>query len=260
MDSTGETAEIGDMAVVHLSFQNEKDTFNTIKRGSPIQIPVKSAFEGSLEEGLTLLSEGDSAVFKINNDSLYTMFKDSLPAEIKPGSYTDFHVKVVKIYTQAEMQKEQEAQMKQEEEQQKQAFAQLEKDTLAIKELLAGKGIKNAKRTENGVYYVVHKKGTGAKITQGDSVTVHYTGRLTDGKEFDSSKGKAPFVFIAGMSQVIFGWHELILNLNEGDKVTAYIPSILGYGPYGSAPTIPPDANLIFDIEVVKVQKFKGMR
>lgn len=223
----------------------------------PIQIMVTPSFEGSLEEGLTLLSEGDSAVFKVSNDSMYAMATDSLPKGIEAGSFTNFHVKVVKIYSKADMEKEQETQRKEEEEQQKKAFAQLEKDTLAIKTLLQEKGIK-AKRTENGVYYVIKKQGTGEKISRGDSVTVNYTGRLTDGKEFDSSIGKKPFTFRPGTGGVIYGWEELALKLQEGDKVTAYIPSILGYGPYGAGENIPPDANLVFDIEILDVKKFQG--
>jgi FKBP-type peptidyl-prolyl cis-trans isomerase FkpA len=262
VDSAGEPADTGDMALVHMIFENEKDTFNTIKRGMPIQIllqpsPMKSSFEKTIEEGLSLLSEGDSAVFLLSNDSLYAS-RDSLPAGVKAGSFMEARVKVVKIYTKDDMQKEQEAEKKQQEEQEKQAFAQLAKDTLAIKEYLAQKKIKPTGRTQYGVYYVIQKKGKGEKIAQGDSVTVNYTGKLFDGKEFDSSKERGPFTFIPGMSQVIIGWHELATNLTEGDKVTAYIPSILAYGPQGSAPVIPPDANLIFEMEVLDVKKYRG--
>jgi len=264
VDSAGEPADTGDMAIVHMIFENEKDTFNTVKRGMPIQIllqpsPMKSSFEKTIEEGVSLLSEGDSAVFLLSNDSLYAN-RDSLPAGVKPGSFIEARIKVVKIYTKDDMQKEQEAEKKAQEEQEKQAFAQLAKDTVAIKEYLAQKKIKPTGKTQYGVYYVVHKKGKGEKIGQGDSVSVHYTGKLFDGTVFDSSKDRGPYTFVPGMSQVIIGWHELATNLTEGDKVTAYIPSILAYGPQGSPPAIPPNANLIFEMEILNVEKFKGFQ
>jgi FKBP-type peptidyl-prolyl cis-trans isomerase FkpA len=262
VDSAGEPADTGDMAIVHMIFENEKDTFNTVKRGMPIQIllqpsPMKSSFEKTIEEGISLLSEGDSAVFLLSNDSLYAN-RDSLPKGVKAGSFLEARIKVVKIYTKDEMQKEQEAEKKQQEDQEKQAYAQLAKDTMAIKEYLSQKKIKPTGRTQLGVYYVIHKKGKGEKISQGDSVTVNYTGKLLDGKEFDSSKERGPFTFIPGVSQVILGWHEVATQLVKGDKVTAYIPSIIGYGPQGSPPVIPPDANLIFEMEVLDVKKYRG--
>src|SRR5688572_612270 len=91
-DSIGNNAKMGDLVVVHMSFQNEKDTFDTYKRGQPISIQLMSSFQGSLEEGLTYASKGDSLAVVVSNDSLYTKIfqKDSLPKEIKAGSFTTF--------------------------------------------------------------------------------------------------------------------------------------------------------------------------
>lgn len=262
VDSAGKEVEPGEVMSIHMEYSNEKDSMSTYERGEPMQMRVSEDFkEGSFEEGLTLLSQGDSAVFQVLNDSLYKSENDSLPEGIEPGSYTTFKVKVVKVYSKDEVtkieegyKKEQEAQLKMREEEQKKAFEQLEKDTLAIKSYLKSKGIK-AQRTKTGVFYVVKKEGKGEEISIGDSVTVHYTGRFMNGEEFETSKGKQPITFQAGVGGVIYGWDELIQNLAEGDKVTAYIPSILAYGPYGSPPKIGPNENLVFDMEVVEVKK-----
>ena len=106
--------------------------------------------------------------------------------------------------------------------------------------------------TASGLQYRVLSEGTGRKPGPTDRVTVHYTGRLTDGTVFDSSVERGqPATF--GVSQVIGGWTEALQLMGEGAKWILYIPSELGYGARGAGGEIPPHAVLVFDVELIKV-------
>jgi len=106
--------------------------------------------------------------------------------------------------------------------------------------------------TASGLQYQVVTEGTGKKPSPTDRVTVHYTGRLTDGTMFDSSVERGqPATF--GVNQVISGWTEALQLMSEGSKWILYIPSELGYGARGAGGDIPPHAVLVFDVELIKV-------
>lgn len=109
--------------------------------------------------------------------------------------------------------------------------------------------------TPSGLRYQMIQKGNGKQATKGAKVSVHYKGQLTNGLVFDESyKRKQPIDFTLGIGQVIEGWDEGILLLQEGDKARFVIPSNLGYGSRGAGGVIPPDATLIFDVELMKVK------
>ncbi len=109
--------------------------------------------------------------------------------------------------------------------------------------------------TESGLRYQIIQKGSGVKSEKGKTVSVHYKGSLTDGTVFDSSyKRNAPIDFALGVGQVIPGWDEGIGLLNVGDKARFVIPSDLGYGARGAGGVIPPNAILIFDVELMDVK------
>jgi FKBP-type peptidyl-prolyl cis-trans isomerase len=109
--------------------------------------------------------------------------------------------------------------------------------------------------TDSGLRYKILQKGDGKQATKGAKVSVHYKGQLLDGTVFDSSyKRKQPIDFAVGVGQVISGWDEGIQLLQVGDKARMVIPSNLAYGSAGAGGVIPPDATLIFDVELMDVK------
>src|SRR5512141_2756708 len=122
--------------------------------------------------------------------------------------------------------------------------------------VIAGACRKKANMTANGVTWEVIKEGTGASPVPGDSVTVHYTGWLQNGTKFDSSVDRGqPFVFTIGRGQVIRGWDEGVATMHVGDKARLTIPPQMGYGARGAGGVIPPNATLIFEVELLGINK-----
>ena len=114
---------------------------------------------------------------------------------------------------------------------------------------------KGAKVTSSGLAYKIIKKGTGSKAEAGKTVSVHYTGKLSNGTKFDSSYDRnQPIEFELGRGRVIKGWDEGISLLNVGSKATFIIPPDLAYGARGAGGVIPPNATLIFDVELVEIK------
>jgi FKBP-type peptidyl-prolyl cis-trans isomerase FkpA len=111
----------------------------------------------------------------------------------------------------------------------------------------------------DGLKFIDLKVGSGAVAVAGKSVTVEYTGWLSDGTKFDSSRGREPFTFVLGQGKVIPGWDEGLQGMKVGGKRKLVIPPELGYGAAGQtnsatgAQVIPPNATLTFDVELLKV-------
>jgi FKBP-type peptidyl-prolyl cis-trans isomerase FkpA len=217
---------------------------NTYTEGAPVQAMVqKSQFKGSLEDAFLMLSPGDSAAFLVNTDSLRKMGAQ-LPPQIENGSSLVFILRAEQVLTQEQILKEQ----KEMETKQNQIDSVLINDYISANKL-------SPQKTADGLYYVVKEKGTGPMPMAGQTVVVHYTGKLLNGSKFDSSVDRGtPFEFKLGAGQVIRGWDEGIAMMKVGEKGTLLIPSALGYGPRGAGGAIPPNAVLIFDVELINIK------
>ena len=112
----------------------------------------------------------------------------------------------------------------------------------------------NATESKSGLIIVNVQPGTGAEAQAGKAINVHYTGYLTDGTKFDSSIGGEPITFVLGVGQVIEGWDEGVAGMKVGEKRRLIIPPQLGYGARGAGGVIPPNATLVFDVELTGVQ------
>lgn len=109
--------------------------------------------------------------------------------------------------------------------------------------------------TPSGLTYLITKKGTGPQLKAGDTVVMNYTGTLTTGVKFDSSYDRnEPFAFKLGAGQVIKGWDEGVAKLRVGDHAILVLPGKIAYGLRGVPNVIPPDATLIFIVEVIDVK------
>jgi len=241
-DKDGSVAKLGDFITLHISYKTEKDSLlnSTYTMGRPITSKVgPPMFKGSFEEGLLMLSEGDSAHFWIPSDSIFKgQTPEQRPKFLPPGSKIKYAVRVVKIENSKNIESAQ---------------------STAIAEYASKNNVK-LEKTESGLYYVVTQPGTGIKAMPGDTVSVHYVGTtLAEGKEFDNSRQRnQPFNFPVGQGMVIPGWDEGLQLFPVGTKATLVIPSKLAYGEQG-APGSPigPNAALVFEVELLDVKPKK---
>ncbi|RYD56046.1 MAG: peptidylprolyl isomerase [Sphingobacteriales bacterium] len=241
---------VGDIVKMHIYIHvGDSALFNSRKlnNNEPIEFPVMPAeFKGDWTDGLTLLSPGDSAVFRIPADSVAK--RGQIPAWMKKTDKIIYEVVMVSVKSQAQARQEMEQQMS----------GQKDMDDRMLQEYFSKNGLAPQK-TASGLYYIIEKQGSGATPTQGQIVTVNYTGKTLDGKTFDSNvdpqfQHVQPFEFAAGAGQVIRGWDEGIMLLNKGSKAKFFIPSTLAYGPQSPGPGIDANAILMFDVEVTNIK------
>ncbi len=242
-------AKMGDIMSFHLVLKNSEDSVlrDTYKENMPVKLVLQQPpFKGSFEEGLAMLAKGDSATFFVSADTLFSKMMQPMPPMVKKGTDLAFTVKVLNIQTSEEFQKDQASQ----------GATQKGVDAKTIDKYIADNSLQGkVQKTESGLAYLVQSPGTGGTPKQGDVVKVHYTGKLLDGKVFDSSvnnpqTGGKPIDFRVGVGMVIPGWEEGIMSMKKGEKRMLIIPSGLAYGTEGSGP-IPANSVLLFDVELV---------
>lgn len=243
----------GDYVEIHIhSHVGDSVLFDSRKINDNKPVPfqlTQPGFKGDLVEGFMMMSAGDSAVFRVPLDSVLKQGNQPLPW-MKPGSgqMLQYEVNMVKVSTQEQLKKEQEAK----------ATKQKVVDEKALLDYFKKNKITAAK-TPSGLYYKISSPGAGEAAANGKTVTVNYTGRTMDGNPFDSNVDPKfnhvqPFSFVLGQGQVIKGWDEGLALLKKGGKATLYIPSTLAYGERSPSPAIPANSVLIFDVEVTDVK------
>jgi len=250
---TGVAGKAGDIAEMHVKFKmGDSVLMNSIvaNNGKPIQQPLQNpGIKGDVMGGLLQMKPGDSTIFRMNADTMFARSKQAKPEWVKKNSYVNWEVKLLSLKTKEQVEAERANMGK----------AQAGVDEQLILEMLKTKGITNAKRTNSGLYYVIHNEGTGENPKVGQKVTVNYTGVNMQGETFDSNVDPAfnhvqPFTFDLGKRNVIAGWDEGVALMKKGGKITLYIPSGMAYGAQARSAKIPANAILIFDIELTNFE------
>lgn len=268
--NAGEKIKMKDVITFNFIQKTDKDSvlFSSFAAGRPVTIAVDSSRNISdLMYFFPMMAEKDSALVKIPSDSLFKDGQMERPAFFPAGSSLQFVIKVEKVQSMeqamAERQKMIDAQAK-------------AADSMKVNELgnLDAFVLKNALKmtsTPSGLRYTILKSSAKARPQAGDTVLVNYVGRTLSGKLFDSSieaeakkggleqpgRNYEPISFVVGQSEVIPGWDEALLLLNEGAKARLLIPSSLAYGPRGAGQDIGPFSTLDFEVELLKVKPAK---
>ena len=253
--------QMDDVLDCELILRFEDDTlYNNMGRSQQLLQAGDRQFVGSLEEGLVMMHIGDKAAFAIRADSL-AKYHTMPPSYVAgKGQFMLYEIKLNGIVTAAAQEKERQLFLDEMQEMQRQEPA-------LLAQYIADNGIE-AQPTENGLYVITHKKGTGSKIETGSHVAFNYTGRLLDGTVFDSNvEGTAkeagifdaqrkyePEEFVMGQTSYVRGLIEGMTGLQKGAKVTLIIPSKLGYGAVGRDKKIKPYSTLLFDIDIISVK------
>lgn len=252
----GRVAVPGDYVTVHYTgtlldgskFDSSKD------RNSPFsfQIGTNRVIQG-WEKGIPLFPVGGKGTLYLPSSLAYG--ERAVGGRIPANSPLIFEIEMLDVLpAEVYMQKMQEEQARQQKEAEALAKVQVEKDKSIIAEYANSKGLKIS-TTASGLSYVMEREGEGDRIKIGQSATVHYAGFLLDGTKFDASYDRnEPFTLQVGVGQVIAGWDEGLQLLNKGAKARFFLPSTLAYGSRGAGGVIPPNAVLIFDVEVLDIK------
>ena len=264
-DKSGPSIQPGDFLSLNFILKNDADSVmaSSYQMGHPVPLPMqKSQSKGDIFAGLSMLSEGDSAVIKLNIDSISKGHPK--PPGLK-GKYEVYTIKVEKVIAKGNLST--------------QVFQGRVQDYLKglsdgakkqepgnIKKYITDNKLKVV-TTPSGLSYVITTEGTGAKPSAGDTVVVNYTGKFLTGKAFETSvraeaqKDKLPINpmnpykpirFPIGVAGMIPGWNEGLMLFNKGTKATMILPSSLAYGEQGNGP-IQPFTPLVFDVELVDI-------
>lgn len=259
-EGEGDMPEAGQILLLNMTYTTADDSllFSTDQQGGPVPVQVDTSSQGGpIQEGFNMLQAGDSVIFKINAEDVFVnTFNTEVPGFIDPQSDITFTIGVDDVMSQEDFRAYQmEMMRKQQEDMLAQQSEQMAIDSTRIEDYLSENNI-DAQATESGLRYTIQQEGSGPRPSPGDTVYVHYTGKLLDGEQFDSSYDRGePLAFPIGQGMVIPGWDEGIALLQEGGEATLYIPSPLAYGPRARGEVIKENSILVFDVELVDVKQ-----
>jgi len=221
---TGDSPNKGDNVIVHYTGWLEDGTKfdSSVDRGEPFEFPLgMGRVIRGWDEGVASMKIGGKRKLTIPSELGYGA--RGAGNVIPPNAILVFDVELIDV---------------------KAAFKDTDFD-LPGKELVSDTGLRS----------IVHIEGSGPKPVVGQTILAHYTGLLEDGTKFDSSHDRGrPFEFNVGEGKVIQGWDEAFLDMNAGEKRTLIIPPDLGYGERGAGRVIPPNATLIFEVELIEIK------
>lgn len=225
---------------------------------------------GFMDEIFINLKKGDSIVLEAPAAKI---FEDNMPPFLQQEENIKIQIGVIDVLDEEKtMAYFNDLQLKAQEDEVAKASGQLELENKVIEEYVKDNNLQGTK-TESGLYYIIEKEGNGPAIEEGDQASVHYAGYLLNGQIFDTSikevaeanniynpqrdqgGGYGPFDLQVGVGQVIPGWDEGLSLLKKGDKAKFIIPSPLAYGSRGAGADIPANSILIFDVEIMDVNK-----
>ncbi|PLX11280.1 MAG: hypothetical protein C0594_03880 [Marinilabiliales bacterium] len=239
-----------DILVLDMKYYNSEDSllFSTdeVSHEYKMQMKKPSHGGGCIEDAFALMEKGDSLVARIDAYQFFTQTrKMQPPAFIKDNEKLTFCIKLLDILNLDELKKDitgVSVNSQKEEDEMLENYLNMTNTTVDP--------------TNSGLYYVELEKGTGPKPIAGDVVSVHYFGSFISGKPFSETYSSGqPFRFRLGNGDVITGWEEGVSYMKEGGKARFIIPSHLAYGKEGKGMKIPPYSTLVFEVELVKVEK-----
>jgi len=268
-------AKPGEGDIVHVAMlwtgKNVKGDADTVFRNSHLKgfgdslgtlpIQLRKSFNGCLEQAIMMMTKGDSAVFEINSDSLFTKTfhyppDKPLPPFVKSNPTFTFAIKLVSFQSQKEMMAERQVEMQKRMQEAQVLKAKEPGDITAYLQKNNFKGKPDA----DSVFYINTIKGKGKQVLEGDSIDVGYTLKSLDGtilEQSDKGSGNRTFKLLYSKTMpLIKGWIDVLGKMHEGDKVTVLIPSAMAYGPQGRG-NILPYTPLVFDMEMVRVKSNK---
>lgn len=260
LNKEGRSAKVGDLVTLHMLVEAADGTIirDSWKEGKPILFPSRvSSFDADIYEAVRLMSEGDSAQFWVNADSMYLkVFKKEKPTNVKSGSNLRLVIATDKIRTQQAYKDEQtqyySSNLKESTEV---VEKRKKKEETQIQQYIKTSGFKFIK-TKGGAYYTIVDADGGALQypKKEQAVVFGYVGSFLDGKVFESTEkdvGHA-VTFTLGTNAVIKGWEEVFPFIPKGGKARIIVPSHLGYGNIAKD-KIPANSVLIFDVNVVAI-------
>jgi FKBP-type peptidyl-prolyl cis-trans isomerase FkpA len=233
-------------------FENDSVLFDSRDARMPMRYQLrKPPFAGAVEEGIMLMSPGDTALFLVSADSMFAkVFHRPMPPEIKKGSKVIFEIHLFKIQGAADAEAE--------------IRKTLEDRFIAEKQSLDKYIEENRikeKPTVNGLYIIVTEKKKGKLPVKGNKITVQYTGKFLNGEVFDALLPNHPMIYTLGEGKMLAGWEEAFAQLHEGEKAVLIIPSELAYGEKGKRNAasgvyiVPPYTTLVYEVEVLSIKE-----